>query len=984
MGRLTAFVVRITLFAVSCAILLPQSKAQLAPIIESAVVNSTAGTVTIHGLGFATSKKPTVFLGAVQLTVTSFSATTIVASTAAVTTPGSYLLTVDGALLPGLFEVTLGAVGPQGAMGLQGPIGLTGPAGAKGATGATGPLGLTGLTGATGATGSQGPIGLTGPAGAKGATGATGPLGLTGLTGATGATGSQGPIGLTGATGATGAMGPLGLTGLTGSQGVQGIPGVIGATGPQGSQGLQGVPGAIGSPGPQGTQGLQGLAGPTGQTGAVGPAGSQGVPGPNGAIGQQGSAGLQGPAGSQGATGPQGQAGPQGTAGTGLTNEGAWTPVQYQAGDYVFDRSSASPSVISMWIYRGGGTAAATVEPYTSDQWVEFSAPAGPQGIQGAQGLIGPGGLQGIPGPQGTTGALGPVGPQGSTGPQGLQGNPGPAGPQGTQGLQGTPGNSGGTGPQGLQGLVGPAGPQGVQGLSGSGLNNRGNWLASPTPPYAVNDFVFDRSSASATVISMWILRGGGSSPLTEEPYLSDEWVEFTAPAGPQGPTGATGPVGGFGPAGPQGQTGQTGSTGAAGPVGPIGPAGVTGAVGPAGPQGTAGPTGLTGAQGLQGLTGAQGSTGQGFNFRNTFDPTAVYSALDVVTNGGSTFVALNSNGPSGTPPGAATGSWAVLAQAGAQGPAGPIGPTGSQGLQGTQGVAGPTGLIGLTGSQGLQGVAGPTGLTGPTGSQGVPGIGLGNILNYAVVAGVNGPVPANTFVYPDPGTAMEEVQTWCQSSVCQLQIMPGIYGIYNLNLLPNVVIVGSGEATTTLVGTGGGAAITADNGSFSLHSLTLVVGSGLTAVLTQAGSTLTLDHVAIPSGNLVNSLSGVTNITNSSVQGVQNLGTMSLRNVTALPGPAGSSAVYNEGTITIDGSLLNGMSILAQSTSTQINQSRLVNSITIVQNAPISSFVLQIGGSQLSGFVYPYPFPFPTPGGTITCVASYNLSYVALSSQCQ
>jgi hypothetical protein len=187
--KLTAFVVRITLFAVSCAILLPQSKAQLVPLIEKAVVNSTAGTVTIEGSGFATSKKPTVFLGGVQLTVTSFSATTIVASTAAVTTPGSYLLVVNDDVLPGLFEVTLGAVGPQGAMGLQGPIGPAGPAGATGAAGSIGPAGATGSIGPAGATGSIGPAGATGsigPAGATGATGATGPMGLIGNPGPAG------------------------------------------------------------------------------------------------------------------------------------------------------------------------------------------------------------------------------------------------------------------------------------------------------------------------------------------------------------------------------------------------------------------------------------------------------------------------------------------------------------------------------------------------------------------------------------------------------------------------------------------------------------------------------------------------------------------------------------------------------------------------------------------------------------------------------
>ena len=936
------------------------------PSVASTTINYsvTPNQITISGQSFGASA-PKVVLNNATLTLISNTNTTIVANMPNGLSPGSYILTVTpkNVLIPAAFEVTNGAVGTQGP---------------------------TGLTGATGATGPVGPAGATGPAGAAGAKGAAG---ATGATGPAGPTGAAGPQGLKGDMGTSGPQGLAGVAGTPGTPGLQGVPGAIGPAGPQGTQGLQGTPGAIGSTGPQGTQGLQGLPGPNGQTGAVGPAGSQGVPGPNGAIGPQGNAGLQGPAGAPGAAGPQGQVGPQGTAGVGLTNQGAWSPVQYQAGDYVFDRSTGSPSVLSMWIYRGGGTAAATVEPYLSDQWVEFSAPAGPRGLQGAQGLIGPGGQQGVPGPQGTPGALGPVGPQGSTGPQGLQGNPGPAGPQGIQGLQGTQGTGGATGPQGLQGLVGPAGPQGPQGLSGSGLNNRGNWQASPAPSYAVNDFVFDRSTASAAVISMWILRGGGSSPLTVEPYVSDEWVEFTAPAGPQGPSGPTGPIGGFGPAGPQGQTGQTGPTGAAGPVGPTGPAGVSGAVGPAGPQGTAGPTGPAGAPGLQGLTGAQGPTGQGFNFRNAFDPTLTYSTLDVVTYGGSTFVALNGNGPSGATPDTAAGSWATLALKGTQGPAGPAGLTGSQGLQGTQGVAGQTGPTGPTGSQGLQGVAGPTGQTGLTGSQGVSGIGLGNIMNYAVVAGVNGTIPANTFVYPDPMTAMQQVHTWCPNQgPCQLQIMPGTYFIQNLSLAPFVEIVGSGAAATRLFDGGSAVAMITANGSSSLRALTLAGGNSVPAVQTLAGGTLTMDEVTIAGGNfptVVNNTSGVTNITNSTVQSVSNLGSMSLRNVIA-NSVNGAPAVLNEGTITIDGSVLSGsnpLNIASQNTSTQINQSRLNNLIIILvgNGSPLlSNVTLQIGGSQVPGIGSSSFLPLFGPGSTLTCVASYNLSYVALSSSCQ
>ena len=58
------------------------------------------------------------------------------------------------------FEVTIGAVGPQGPQGDTGPQGPTGDTGPVGLTGNTGPVGATGNTGATGA---QGPSGATGP-----------------------------------------------------------------------------------------------------------------------------------------------------------------------------------------------------------------------------------------------------------------------------------------------------------------------------------------------------------------------------------------------------------------------------------------------------------------------------------------------------------------------------------------------------------------------------------------------------------------------------------------------------------------------------------------------------------------------------------------------------------------------------------------------------------------------------------------------------
>jgi len=154
-----------------------------------------------------------------------------------------------------------------------------------------------------------------------------------------------------------------------------------------------------GEPGPQGPQGVQGLQGP------VGPAGESlewlgtlasppDSPTLNQAyynstnhlsyiwdgdswevLAQDGLPGAQGPAGPQG---------PQGPAGTGLTNRGSWVSgFTYQPGDYVFASNSAQ-TANSMWIVQGDESFESTVEPRLDPtHWVEFQAPAGPQGTAG-------------------------------------------------------------------------------------------------------------------------------------------------------------------------------------------------------------------------------------------------------------------------------------------------------------------------------------------------------------------------------------------------------------------------------------------------------------------------------------------------------------------------------------------------------------------------------------------------------------------------
>src|SRR2546428_11897602 len=97
--------------------------------VDKAVANLTNHTVTITGSNFAA---PTVTLDNINLTITSSSATSIVATLPGSITPGSYhlIVTVGGSGVD--LDVTLGDTGPTG------PTGATGSTGPTGATGATG------------------------------------------------------------------------------------------------------------------------------------------------------------------------------------------------------------------------------------------------------------------------------------------------------------------------------------------------------------------------------------------------------------------------------------------------------------------------------------------------------------------------------------------------------------------------------------------------------------------------------------------------------------------------------------------------------------------------------------------------------------------------------------------------------------------------------------------------------------------------------
>jgi hypothetical protein len=167
------------------------------PLVISATVDYTHNTLTITGQNFGAY--PSITVGSTAFPTLSSGSNQIVANfptgqSASSFTPGSYFLTVAFKnQLPSIFEVAIGASGPQGPAGLQGPPGLQGPQGIQGITGATGAGGATGAPGPMGPAGSNGAVG---PVGATGATGAAGPQGPQGNTGPQGPKGDSGSGGL--------------------------------------------------------------------------------------------------------------------------------------------------------------------------------------------------------------------------------------------------------------------------------------------------------------------------------------------------------------------------------------------------------------------------------------------------------------------------------------------------------------------------------------------------------------------------------------------------------------------------------------------------------------------------------------------------------------------------------------------------------------------------------------------------------------------
>lgn len=110
------------------------------------------------------------------------------------------------------------------------------------------------------------------------------------------------------------------------------------------------------------------------------------------------------------------------------------------------------------------------------------------------------------------------------------------------------------------------------------------------------------------------------------------------------------------------------------------------------------------------------------WTYRGEWERTTRYLTGDVVTRGGTSFVALQRNSRLNPGDEANRDVWGLHAPRGARGAAGPEGPQGPQGQRGARGPAGPTGPEGPRGPQGFPGFPGFPGQEGPRGPRGEPG----------------------------------------------------------------------------------------------------------------------------------------------------------------------------------------------------------------------------------------------------------------------
>jgi integrin beta 3 len=236
-----------------------------------------------------------------------------------------------------------------------------------------------------------------------------------------------------------------------------------------------------------------------------------------------------------------------------------------------------------------------------------------------------------VPGPAGPTGAVGPTGRDGRDGTPGLVGPPGPAGEKGLDGLPGSVGQKGEPGVDGAQGPPGPAGEKGQDGADG-----------------------------------------------------------LAGPAGRDGADGLSGAAGRDGIDGKDGAPGPRGEKGLNGVNGRDGKDGVTLGVDDLSSVTFDGERTAT-------LTFTRGESVVSYPitfavpvYRDVWAEGTTYQAGDLVTWGGSMWIAKAETTAKPGLPTAESRAWKLCVKAGRDGKAGPQGKSGPSGLKGDKGDPGP------------------------------------------------------------------------------------------------------------------------------------------------------------------------------------------------------------------------------------------------------------------------------------------------------
>ena len=296
--------------------------------------------------------------------------------------------------------------------------------------------------------------------------------------------------------------------------------------------------------------------------------------------------------------------------------------------------------------------------------------------------------------------------------------------------------------------------------------------------------------------------------------------------------------------------------------------------------------------------------------------------------------------------------------------------------LAGEPGPAGPAGSPGPPGPQGPAGPPGPAGLDAPTAETVVlvdadHGTDTDNgAALLAAVADLGGlPTPTRGYL---------------------VQLVPGTYhlGSTPLVLPDHVTLAGAGMNATHLESDAAGAAVTVGTGGAVRELSVSVEGTDFTAAVATAAAGVIVREVRLESAGPNGPGLAVTDAaadvlvdavdTTGTLNGIRvaNGGTVRVRS-SVLSG--GTALLVSEpaGHVTLTDTVLDGSAWAMQTLSgavVEAHHSELHGTL----GASIGSAAVRIAGSLVTGT------PMASPGGTVTCVASYNAAFVPLQTTCQ